>query len=132
MTRVSRFPLKEKVYNEIIETLWEVVTDLDREEDVERFFSVFLSKAEKIMLAKRLAIAVMLEAGIDYLEISEKLKVSTGTIRDVSYKLSDEGFRKIVGEFTERFKSRKKEMSWLEAALGAKTNVKARARLFGG
>ncbi|OGY23166.1 MAG: hypothetical protein A2172_02185 [Candidatus Woykebacteria bacterium RBG_13_40_15] len=132
MTRVSKVPLKEKVYKDILETFWGVIINLDDEAVTEEFLNVFLSSAEKTMLAKRLAIAVMLEVGVDYKSISDALKVSTATIRDVGYKLGNPKFKEFIRRFADRFKEEKREMSWLEAFLGAKTNMKARAKLLGG
>lgn len=132
MTRVSKNRLNEKVFNKIIDTFWELITLLEGKNEVESFFLVFLSKAEKVMLAKRLVIAIMLTADLDWLQISRTLKVSSGTIRDVNYKLGDKKFRKLVENFTERFKEKRKGIGWLEVILGAKTNMQYRSRLLSG
>jgi len=132
MTRVSKKPLKENTFNEIIDTLWEVVAELDDKELAGDFLKIFLSKAEKVMLAKRLAIAVMIQSGFGPIDISQTLKVSTATVRDVSYKLEKEEFGKVTKKFMSKFKSEKHEMSWLEAVLTAKTSMKARARVYRG
>ena len=132
MTRVSRIPLRGKTYSQITQIFWEVISELANEEAAEEFLNVFLSKAEKTMLAKRLAVAVMLLAGLGAVEISNSLKVSTGTIRDVNYKLADIRFKQIIEKFTEKFRSEKRGLSWLDAVLGSKSDMKARAKLLSG
>ena len=45
---------------------------------------VFFTRTEKIVLAKRIAIAFMLVKGYSYRQISDKIKVSTSTILKIA------------------------------------------------
>ncbi|EKE12532.1 MAG: hypothetical protein ACD_13C00191G0028 [uncultured bacterium] len=48
------------------------------------FFDEFLTPTEQIMLAKRMAISLLLAKNYNYQDISDILKVSNGTIAEVS------------------------------------------------
>ncbi len=129
MTRVSKNPIKQKTFTKIFSTFYEMIVDLHDKQEVKAVFEVFLSKAEKVMLAKRLAIAVMLKEGVDYRSISQELKVSTATIREINSKLEVKSFNAFISKVTKQF-DKNKQTSWLEAALKAKTDMKARGKLF--
>lgn len=80
MTRISRLPVKDKVMDKILFLLFET---LGKRFDKEEFFEVIydlLSPTEKVMIAKRVAIIFLLMKKIDYLNISNVLKVSPSTI----------------------------------------------------
>ena len=129
MTRVSKNPIKQETFTKIFSTFYEMIVDLHDKQEVKAVFEVFLSKAEKVMLAKRLAIAVMLKEGVDYRSISQELKVSTATIREINSKLEVKSFNAFISKVTKQF-DKNKRTSWLEAALKAKTDMKARGKLF--
>ena len=129
MTRVSRKPLRQEISNKILDNFHMMIVGLKSKKDTEDIFNDFLSKAEKIVFAKRLAIAIMLESGMDYRTISQEIKVSTGTVREVSNKLDKPRFRAFIRKLTRQSKT-SNDMSWLKAALNAKTDMKARGRLY--
>jgi uncharacterized protein YerC len=83
MTRISRRPLKKELEERMFEVFWQCFVDLKTPKEVFEFFESFLSPAEKVMLAKRLAIAVLLEKGFNTREISLAVKVSTGTVNAI-------------------------------------------------
>lgn len=80
MSQVSRNPLSKESNYEIQATLWWLLARLNTDSDVNNFLDGLLTKTEKIMLAKRLAIAFLLSKGYNYRDISDALKVSTSTI----------------------------------------------------
>jgi len=80
MPHVSKNKLDNKTLYQISEKLFEAVKHLKHEKEVSQFFNDLLTKTERIMLAKRLAIVVMLEAGYPFRVISRTLKVSESTI----------------------------------------------------
>lgn len=129
MTRVSKNPIKQETFIKILSSFYEMIVDLRSRQEVKGVFEVFLSKAEKIMLAKRLAIAVMLNKGVDYRSISQELKVSTATVREINSKLELKSFQVFISKVVKQI-DKNKQMSWLEAALKAKTGLKARGKLF--
>jgi len=98
MTQVSRRLLPQGVEERIFEILWQSLADLNSAGKVEKFLEDLLSKTEKMMLAKRLAIAVMLAKGFKYRGIQETLKVSGTTVMLVSnqLKLGGTGYRQAI------------------------------------
>jgi len=101
MTQVSKYPLKKEVEERIFEILLKTIADLKKPEEVNEFLEDFLSPVEKIMLAKRLAIAVLLGRGYDYRGIREILKVTPGTVAGVNLKLKygGRGYKRVVEKF---------------------------------
>lgn len=98
MTQVSRRRLSENVEKRISDIFLRTISKLNKEEDILLFLGEFLTPTEKIVLSKRLAVAVMLRKGYDYKKIREVLKVTPGTIARISYwiKFSKKGFLKIA------------------------------------
>jgi uncharacterized protein YerC len=109
MAQVSRRPLGQKLENELSRLLIRVVVDLKNPDEIENFLKDFLSPMEKIMLAKRLAIAVLIGKGHDYQQIKEILKVTAGTIASVSlkYKYAGQGYKRIVEKILRQEKTEK-------------------------
>ena len=100
MPQVSRRPLKKEVYKRIFELLLKVVSEPYEKKAAQKLLEDFLTPTEKIMLAKRLAIAVLLAKDFSYEAIGEIVKVSRPTIARVStcIRYKGEGYK----EFTER------------------------------
>lgn len=98
MSKVSRRVLNRELESYIFDLFIEAITDLKTVNDVKTFLSDLLSPVEKIMLVKRLAIAVLLEKGCTYDTIDGTLKVSRPTIMNVSYSLKhgENGYQKVV------------------------------------
>jgi len=101
MAQVSKYPLKKEVEEKIFEILLKTIADLKKPEEVNEFLEDFLSPVEKIMLAKRLAIAILLAKGYDYRGIREVLKVTPGTVAGVNLKLKygGKGYKRVVEKF---------------------------------
>lgn len=98
MTQVSRYPLSKNIYERIFNIFFKSVLKIKNEEEAEDFFTEFLSPTEKIMLAKRISIAVLLSKEYDYREIKRILHVSFATIAAVSglLKYANGGYRRVV------------------------------------
>jgi len=98
MTQVSRRRLRPDIEKRIYELFWQSVARLKNAKEAEIFFSDLLTRTERIMLAKRLAIAILLLKGYDYDAINEILKVSGTTIAKVKTWLhyEGEGYRRIA------------------------------------
>ena len=84
MTQISRRILNKQVEEQIFETLWEAVSQVRDKKDVQIFLGDLLTPTERVMIAKRLAIAVLLLKQKDYETIKDFLKVSNETISKVS------------------------------------------------
>lgn len=98
MPQISKYPISKEVY----ERCWEVFTKTlvgirDREEAQEVINDLF-TPTERIMLAKRLATALLLIKGYEYREISRILRVSAPTIAMVNaaLKYGNNGYKKAL------------------------------------
>ena len=80
MTQLSKNPLSRETNQEIQATLWWLLARLGNDSEIKIFLNGLLTKTEKVMLAKRLAIAFLLNRGYNYRAISDVLKVSTTTV----------------------------------------------------
>ncbi len=69
-------------------TLLEAISKLKSKEEITLFINDLLSPVERVMLAKRLAVAVLLTKGYDYKTIKDTVKVSQETISKVSITLN--------------------------------------------
>lgn len=100
MAQVSRYPLSQLVYKRIFEILFNSIASVKSRNEVEEFFNDLLTPTERIVLAKRLAIALLLFKGYNYAAIRKTLHVSPPTIATVSVALryKGEGYRKIVSK----------------------------------
>ncbi len=98
MSQVSKYPISREIADRIFELFLETFVEIKNKEDADQFVSDLLTPTEKIMLAKRLAIAFLLEKGYDYRTIQRIIRVSSPTITGVNViRLhGSDGFRKIV------------------------------------
>ena len=76
MPKVSKHTLSPEKIKTLAERLAKTVLLLRDEKSLQSFFNDLLTPSEKIMLGKRLLIALFLERGHSYLDISRMLKVS--------------------------------------------------------
>lgn len=98
MSQVSRRILAKKVQEKMFQLFFNSLARLTDPKDVQLFLFDFLSPPEQTMLAKRFAIAILLEKGYQYEAIKDILKVSQETIARVNMSLryKKAGYKKIV------------------------------------
>lgn len=98
MAQVSGRKISSKVEKRIFDLFFHTIAQLTNESDVSAFLDDFLTPTERIMLAKRLSIALMLVKGYDYRTIQSTLKVSLPTVSSVSVwvKYRGRGYQKIL------------------------------------
>ena len=98
MAQVSQYPLKKDVEKRLFELFWEVIEKLRTKEQIEEFLKDLLTPTEEVMLAKRVAIALMLLKNYDYRTIRDTLKVSLTTVGKVSLwlKYEGKGYRRVL------------------------------------
>ncbi len=98
MSQVSKYPVSKEVSDRMFEVFQMTISSLNSKQDIEEFFDEFLSPIEKIMLVKRLSIAVLLTKGYSYPLISNILRVTPRTIATVSLSLKykGKGYQKAV------------------------------------
>lgn len=98
MTQISKYPISDKIYQRILEIFLKSLVKIETNDEAQQFIKDFLSPTEQIMLAKRLAIAFLLEQNYEFREISKILRVSLATVARVSLmrKIGGVGYQKII------------------------------------
>ena len=101
MVRNSRYVLSGQLLEKLFDLFFEVVGNKSSKEEFKKIFVDLLTPAERIMLAKRVAIIYLLLKKIEYYNICDRLKVSQGTVAKYSLLMEkSEGivptFKKIV------------------------------------
>lgn len=76
--------LKPQVWEKIFDIFTDTFLRIKDKSKLNDFFDSFFSPTEKIMLSKRLAIAVLLAKGNDYDSIKSSIRVTDGTISKVN------------------------------------------------
>ncbi|MBI3092664.1 MAG: hypothetical protein HYZ02_00295 [Candidatus Levybacteria bacterium] len=98
MTQVSKYPISKDVADRIFEVFIKSLIKIKNDKDAKDLADDLFSPTEKIMLAKRLAIAFLLMRGYQYREISKLIKVSLTTIANVNLSLNygKGGYKRIL------------------------------------
>ncbi|PIS18098.1 hypothetical protein COW38_01815 [Candidatus Collierbacteria bacterium CG17_big_fil_post_rev_8_21_14_2_50_45_7] len=84
MSQVSKNKINNKVYEKIFSLFPRFLFKMTSKGKQSELVDVFFTRTEKIVLAKRIAIAFMLVKGYSYRQISDKIKVSTSTILKIA------------------------------------------------
>lgn len=87
MTQVSKYPIPKNVADRIFDIFIKTLIKIRDSSDAQNLASDLFSPTERIMLAKRLAIAFLLMKDYPYREISKLLRVSLTTIASVNLSL---------------------------------------------
>ena len=100
MAQVSRRYIKPKVGEKIQNLLIDCIQRCNDQKTTVSFIESLLTDMEKTMLAKRIAIALMILKGVDYEKIDNTLMVSKATIWRVKIWLDAKGsgFRSLLNE----------------------------------
>jgi len=96
MSQVSKRSVAKDIEKRMQEVLWESFSSLRRSKDAKLFLSDLLTPTEKIVLAKRLAIAVLLSKGYDNEAIMGILKVSSATVAKIKLSLGSKGYQMVL------------------------------------
>ncbi len=104
MAQVSKRYLHQQVEGRILDLFWTSLSLLSNKADMEQFLDDLLTPTEKLMLAKRIAVAFMLTKGYNYPDINEQLKVSDPTIWQIKTKLqfAGKGYKRVIAEIMQR------------------------------
>lgn len=84
MPRVSKIKLDKNLEIEIFKQFWSSLAEIDSSLKASDFFTDLLSGTEKLMLAKRFAVAVLVSRNKQATEIHNAIHVSYTTIASVS------------------------------------------------
>lgn len=88
----SKRKINPRLGNQIKESLFNLIVDIESKSDAKNIFSDILTKEELEIISKRLAIGYYLKSQRSYENISNNLKVSSTTIANVSKMLKNKGF----------------------------------------
>ena len=91
MPKISRLPLNKETWNRVFNLFIGTIIGIKDKKKLKNFVGDFFSPTERIMFAKRLAVAVLLTKGHNYQSIREILKISPSTIAKISNKVKFEG-----------------------------------------
>ena len=91
MPQVSRVKLNKKTENKLTETLTLILSKVSRDSDMNVFLAALLTPTEKLMLAKRIAIVVLLKENLSDTQISSVLNVTRITVAKMRYFLEARG-----------------------------------------
>jgi len=84
MSQVSKIPLKIEVEHRVYEVLMESIAAATSHNTVSRLINDLLSPTERLMISKRLSIALLLMKNYDQRTIAKWLNVSLGTVSKIS------------------------------------------------
>lgn len=90
MTHLSRGRLADDVLRQITNSFLFVLTDIKDQDSMAQFLNSFLSRTEKLMLAKRLALIYLLNEEVEETKISEILKTTLANVSRMKLKLENE------------------------------------------
>lgn len=91
MPHVSRLKLSERVEQELMATFAESLVLIHDRELARQVMDDLFTPTEKLMLGKRMLIAVLLQQGFGYRDIMRALKVTAGTVNSVKITLGRSG-----------------------------------------
>ncbi len=140
MPRASKFKFPEEKLQEIIEHFTQLISSLSRSKEIENFFDNFFTGEEKIMLAKRLVLLMMIKKGYGPTQIQSALHISYETVRIYTQQLQlkNEMYLKTIEKLLDREKSKEfwekvdKILKPFELAMKARNDMKARAKFASG
>lgn len=100
MAQVSKYPIKKEIADKIFEMFSKTIAKANSKEETEMLIKDLFTPIEQIMLAKRLAIAFLLEKGHDYRTIRTVLRVSFPTIATVNIarQYGSNGYKRLLNK----------------------------------
>jgi len=106
MPQVSKYPISKQVADRMFEIFVKTLIKIKNHKEANNFTYDLFTPIEKIMFAKRIAIAFLLRQNYQYREISRLLRVSLATIASVniSLKLGKGGYNAILDKITKEEK----------------------------
>lgn len=140
MTQISKKFLKKDLFYELFDNFDWLIVNLNNKEEVFNCFKNLLTKHEKIIFAKRVAIIILLHNKLTIREIQQVISVSTSTIMRYKNLIDDntETYKLIIKkmekmESTRRFYEKIHHIyGFLDAMFTARSNMRSRAKLMTG
>ena len=91
MTQISKHKLPKKLEKELLDNLDSIFVLINKKEEMVGFLSALLTDVEKLMLAKRVAIIIMLNEGFNDTEIANALHLTRITVAKTRYFFESRG-----------------------------------------
>lgn len=89
--QVSKQKLNKTIEKQIYSIMHQLISDVKTPQEAEILLGDILSKTERQVIAKRIAIALFLDKGRSYENIKSTLKVSSATIASVQDSMGNPG-----------------------------------------
>lgn len=109
MGRVSRRKVKKDIFNKINEQFIKTISKMETKRKIKFFLEELLTKEEKVMLSKRLALIFMLERGYSFNYIKNTLKMSGSTLGRIRRDIKKGRYKSLVNQIK---KEKKKDEFW--------------------
>ena len=87
MPHLSKKSLRRKTFHRVSRDLIAMISGLESQREIKTFLTELLTPTERVMLAKRLSIALLLLKKYDQRTVARILNVSLGTVNKVSLAL---------------------------------------------
>ena len=106
MTQVSKRKLDSKIEKELLDSLSYIIKELKTKDEVDKFLSSSLTKTERLMIARRVLTAFLLENNIEDKRISTTLKLTPATITRLKMwiNLNKDGFNLVFKKLDKKDK----------------------------
>ena len=114
MTHISRKKIKKDVADELADQFLTFLSLTRTKQDARTLARELLSQTERVMLAKRLAVVVLLVRGYTFVQIEETLGVSRQTVVRLWRETKEGRYEKIV-RYARKHTSHFKKESFLDA-----------------
>ena len=111
MTQISKYPVNKEIEKRIMEVFLDTMAMVTTRNQAQQLLNDWLSPTEKIMLAKRLSIALLLTKKYDQRSVAKLLRVGLETVNKVNRALQSGtgGYDMITSAF---LKQEKNEAFW--------------------
>ncbi|MFZ1075217.1 MAG: Trp family transcriptional regulator [Minisyncoccia bacterium] len=96
MTHVSKKKIKKPIAKDLADQFLTFLTVAHTKQDARIFANELFSQTERVMLAKRLAIVILLTRGYSFTQIESSLGVTRQTVVRIWKEMQVGGFRKIA------------------------------------
>ncbi len=136
MPRASRQPINKSLNRDLEESFSDLISSLQRPNDIKSFLNDFLTKEEKTMLFKRLMLHLMLEKGYESSKIQSTLGIRYETIRvhKNTWEKGNEVYKSVLRKIASKQKARlifkriEKVFDKLDLTMKARNDMQARAK----
>lgn len=108
--RMNFEPVRPKLKKQIIRDFASILADMKDPKEVQFFLNDFFNDQERLIFAKRLAIADWLARGKGYILTKLNIKVSSATVAAVNKKLKRPGYQFALKKLAERRERKEQEI----------------------